>query len=136
MVSQKTIPEKMFIRENDQVLIIDSPDGYKDLLKPLPAGARILQTSAKPVNILQVFIRNRLELEAKLDNLARKVKPDGWLWITYPKGTSKIQTDINRDIIWQYAKTIGLRAVHQMSIDSTWSAMRFSLDINARAALR
>ncbi len=46
------------------------------------------------------------------------------LWVTYPKGTSKVKADINRDIIREYARTIGLEAVALVSVDDTWSALR------------
>ncbi|MFW9980338.1 MAG: hypothetical protein ACFFE3_00300 [Candidatus Thorarchaeota archaeon] len=48
--------------------------------------------------------------------------------MSYLKGTSKMKTDINRDTIWKYAKGLGLKAVHQISIDETWSAMRFRFE--------
>jgi hypothetical protein len=46
------------------------------------------------------------------------------IWVTYPKGTSKIKSDINRDSIWKYAQTIGLEAVAIFSVDGDWSALR------------
>jgi len=49
------------------------------------------------------------------------------LWVSYYKGTSKVKTDINRDMIYAYAHTIGLDGVGLVSIDDTWSAMRFKL---------
>ncbi|MFW9908271.1 MAG: hypothetical protein ACFFEF_06830 [Candidatus Thorarchaeota archaeon] len=53
------------------------------------------------------------------------MKSDGWLWVTNRKGTSKAKTDVSRDSIWEYAKSFGLKDVHMISIDDTWSAMRF-----------
>jgi len=50
--------------------------------------------------------------------------PKGILWATYPKGTSGVKADINRDIIREYARTIGLEAVALVSIDETWSGLR------------
>jgi hypothetical protein len=70
-------------------------------------------------------VKTRNELEKQLPSLKNHLTPDGFLWITYPKGTSKIKTDINRDSIWAYAKTLDLKAVHQIAVDDTWSAMRF-----------
>jgi hypothetical protein len=52
------------------------------------------------------------------------MKPGELLWATYPKGTSKVKTDINRDIIASYVRTIGLVGVAMISIDDTWAALR------------
>lgn len=53
------------------------------------------------------------------------VTPEGMLWINYPKGTSKIKTDINRDTGWQTVTDLQFEGVSLVSIDETWSAMRF-----------
>lgn len=53
------------------------------------------------------------------------VKPEGVLWISYPKGSSKIKTDISRDKGWDSVKAMGFVGVSMISVDDTWSAMRF-----------
>jgi hypothetical protein len=55
------------------------------------------------------------------------LKADGLFWVTYPKGTSKIKADVNRDSIAAYAKSIGLQAVTMISIDDTWSGLRLKI---------
>jgi hypothetical protein len=52
------------------------------------------------------------------------LNPGGMIWVTYPKGTSKIKSDVNRDSIREYAKTLGLEAVAIFSVDDDWSALR------------
>jgi hypothetical protein len=52
------------------------------------------------------------------------LKDDGSLWISYPKGTSKMETDINRDIIWKIGEGLGLKPVAMISIDPIWAAFR------------
>jgi len=53
------------------------------------------------------------------------LKKDGLFWICYPKGSSKIKTDLNRDILWAAMGKFGLAGVSLISIDNVWSAMRF-----------
>jgi hypothetical protein len=53
--------------------------------------------------------------------------PKGILWVTYPKGTSKIKADINQDSIREYAESVGLRAVSIFSVDEDWSALRLKI---------
>lgn len=55
----------------------------------------------------------------------RYLKPDGMFWISYPKQTSKVKTDLNRDILWKLMEKHGLAGVAMISIDNVWSAMRF-----------
>jgi hypothetical protein len=51
------------------------------------------------------------------------------LWVTYHKGTSKVKTDIHRDMINAYAHSIGLEGVAMISIDEDWSALRLKLSM-------
>jgi hypothetical protein len=66
---------------------------------------------------------------AELNRFAKKainaIKHDGLLWICYPKGSSKMKSDLNRDVIWELLKQHGLLGVSLISIDEVWSAMRF-----------
>jgi hypothetical protein len=79
------------------------------------------------VEVIQVFVTNRLELEAQLPRLKKLLAPKGMMWVTYYKGTSKGKTDINRDTINAYAHSIGLEGVAMISIDDDWSALRLKL---------
>ena len=126
--STKPLPAKLFIKENYHIILVNAPDEYQARLTPLPGGAVVSSNLSDEVDFIQVFFMNREELEKHLSSLMGQLKQDGWLWISYPKGSSKIKTDINRDIIWEYAKGLGLKAVHQISIDETWSAMRFRFE--------
>ena len=126
--STKPLPEKLFMKENYNILLVNAPDDYQSKLTPIPSGVTISSTNRDDNDFIQVFFMNRNEMEKQLKSLKAHLKPDGWLWISYPKGSSKIKTDINRDSIWKYAKSLGLKAVHQISIDDTWSAMRFRFE--------
>ena len=90
----------------------------------LPEGAILLRDSNSQVEAIQVFVANRAELEAQLPRLTELLAPKGMLWVSYHKGTSKVKTDINRDTINAYAKSIGLEGVAMISIDDDWSALR------------
>ena len=123
--SKKPLPAKLFIKENYRILLVNAPGNYQALLTPLPKGVKIMTNISDGNDLIHVFIKNRDEMEEHLGSIVVYLKQDGWLWVSYPKGGSKIKTDINRDSIWRYAKGLGLKAVHQISIDETWSAMRF-----------
>ena len=90
----------------------------------LPDTVTVLAESSEPVNLIQLFVTSRSELEAQLEDLKPALIPGGLLWVTYPKGTSRIKVDINRDTINHYARSIGLQGVAMISIDDTWSALR------------
>ena len=123
-MSDKPVFQKLQIKPGSRVVIINPPPGYHSTLGTLPAGVRPLPEPEEPVDIIQVFVANRQELEDQLPRLKAFLKPGGMLWVTYIKGTSKLKTDIHRDSINAYAKTLGLEGVAMVSIDADWSALR------------
>lgn len=72
-----------------------------------------------------IFVNNKEEFLNFLSTLLNKIAFDSVLWFAYPKGTSKIKTDIHRDILWMLSKEFGITAVAAISIDDTWSGLRF-----------
>ena len=123
-MSDKSIAARLFIKPGYKVLLVNPPNGYLDQMGELPTGVIILSDSSCLVEVIQVFVANRAELEAELPKLKELLAPKGMIWVTYHKGTSKVKTDINRDTINAYAHSIGLEGVAMISIDEDWSALR------------
>ena len=100
-------------------------EGYVDLLGPLPDGASISNESSGNHDVVHIFSSHKVELEKAVPAEFLGLKPDGVLWISYPKRSSKVDTDITRDHGWDVLERAGYRPVAQISIDDTWSALRF-----------
>jgi predicted CoA-binding protein len=126
-MSDKPIVQRLSLKPGYQFLLINPPAGYTAAMGELPAGVRLLGEVNTPVEAIQVFVRNRQELEALLPRLKQQMAPKGMLWVTYHKGTSKVKTDINRDTINAYAQTLGMQGVAMISIDEDWAALRLKL---------
>ena len=128
-MSEKTVVQKLLIKEGYRVLIVNAPEGYVASLGDLPAGVAVATNldGPGPFDLIQAFVSSQAAFEAQLSELKAALKPKGLLWITYPKGTAKIKSDIMRDTIWRYAKTVGLDGIAMVAVDDTWSAMRLKL---------
>jgi hypothetical protein len=126
-MSDKSIAQKLFIKPGNKFLLVNPPAGYIAQMGQLPEGTILLSDSSCLVEVIQVFVTNRLELEAQLSQLKDLLAPKGMIWVTYHKGTSKVKTDINRDTINAYAGSLGLQGVAMISIDDDWSALRLKL---------
>ena len=107
------------------MLVVKGPEGYVESLIDLPEGATIETSCEGPFDLVHLFVKDSAEY-AKLGPTAfDAVTYDGLLWISYPKRSSKVPTDLTRDVLWKLTKGTGLRPVTQVSIDAVWSAMRF-----------
>jgi len=107
-MSEKPIFQKLLIKDNYKVLFVNEPNGYRQMLGTLPGGVVVLSQPAKGVDLIQVFVTSKKGLEYQLDKLKSILDANGLLWVTYPKESSKMKADINRDVIREYTQSIGL----------------------------
>ncbi len=121
-MSDKAIAKKLLIKDGYGILLVNEPKGYRELLGPL--SNTLTASIDTEVDFVQIFVTSREDLEEKLSKIRAVLRPKGLLWVTYPKGTSKVKTDLNRDKIREYAKKFGFEAIAMVSIDETWSALR------------
>ena len=82
-----------------------------------------LSETEKNKNIL-LFLNNETEFQLHFNKTVKNAAYDTGFWLCYPKGTSKVKTDINRDILWKLVENFNMRPVSMISLDNTWSAMR------------
>jgi len=123
----KSVAQKLFIRENYTVLLVNAPAGYRKALGELPDGVKVVSKSTSPIDFIQIFAATK----AEMTKLFRKVKPllkeDGLLWATYPKA-GQLDTDMKRDVVCECGETVAMHPVSQIAVDDTWSALRFKAD--------
>ncbi len=119
--------KKLGIKPKNRVVILNAPEGFLKQLGALPAGVELVTTtsSSGAFDVVHLFVRNQAELESQAPTAIQLVKPGGLLWISYPKQSSKVTTDLNRDVLWKVFPNRDWRPVTQISIDPVWSALRF-----------
>jgi hypothetical protein len=117
--------KKLQLKPEQRVAIINAPSGYIEALGQLPEGTKLTDKTTGSFDFVQLFVKDSAELNRYAPKAIRAIKHDGMLWISYPKGSSKMKSDLNRDVIWDLVKKHGLLGVSLVSIDDTWSAMRF-----------
>jgi hypothetical protein len=123
-MSEKTVAQKLLIKEGYSVLFVNPPANLTTLLGGMPAGVNAAPAADVSMDLILAFIATRAELEATLPALKTRMKPGGLLWVAYHKGSSKTKTDINRDSIYAYGLTLGLTGVAIIAINEDWAALR------------
>jgi len=121
-----TISQKLKIKAGDTLLAINAPSHFQKGLIGLPNGVEIVE-SGNDYNQVHWFILNRAQLEKQLSKIMRLVKPEVIVWVYYPKGASKLQTDLNRDKGWDCLLAEGDKVswISLISFDDTWSVFGF-----------
>jgi hypothetical protein len=121
-MTENALAKKMKLKPGQRAAIVNAPDGYIDALRPLPEGVEIADGLNGAFDWVQVFIRNQAELDVLLPQVVGALKPTSTLWLSFPKGTSKIQTDLTRDKGWDAVQQADLKWINLISVDDTWSA--------------
>ncbi|MBI2847580.1 MAG: hypothetical protein HYX83_00230 [Chloroflexi bacterium] len=124
-MAESSVVKKLQVKPGQKIAFIQPPPGYVAGLGQLPPGTEMIENPGVPVDVVQLFVKDSQELEKLVPSAIRAVKHDSLLWVSYPKGTSKVKTDLNRDRLWQAMEKHGFAGVSLISIDNTWSAMRF-----------
>ncbi|HEX4371916.1 MAG TPA: YdeI/OmpD-associated family protein [Puia sp.] len=115
-----TVAQKLKIKEGFVLLTINAPAEFKKNIQPLPGNVKI-SDKTKNYNQLHWFVSNKKQMDKELNSILKLLKQDVLCWIYYPKGTSKIQTDLTRDKGWEELLKHELQWISLISFDETWS---------------
>jgi len=119
------LSKKLQIKPGKSWLLFNAPNNYLTLLEPLPDGIELSFEPAGLFDGIQLFIINSGELTALLDIIWPLLKPDTVFWLTYPKKSSGINSGLEMMGSWDELTNKGLRVVTSISVDETWTALRF-----------
>jgi len=125
--------KKLLIKAGHTVGIFNPPAGHEKFVEPLPDGAT-LGSGAGPFDCVAVFVGSKAEVDFLAPAALKATKPGGVLWMCYPKGTSGVKTDINRDKGWDKLTSAGWETVAQVSIDEKWTGSRFRPSSEVKSA--
>ena len=106
------------------MLLVNAPTGFD--LGTLPTGAVLVKRLAGTtlLDVIVVFVKQRVDLVAQLAACRPRMQENGGLWIAWPKKASKVPTDIVEDTIREVALPTGLVDNKVCAIDDTWSGLR------------
>jgi hypothetical protein len=125
--SEKPLHEKLGFKEGDKVATISAPADYRQLLDDPPAGLKISTTIGKDLDAIHLFATDRTSLARKLATAHRAILPDGMIWVSWPKKTSHIPSDITEDVIRELALPRGLVDVKVCAVSDVWSGLKLVL---------
>ncbi|WP_395795571.1 DUF3052 domain-containing protein [Aquimonas sp.] len=118
------LARKLGIKEAHRVLLLDAPDGYHQLLAPLPASVVFVSEADAGVDIAHVFVSRREDLERFLGDFRGALRPVAALWISWPKKSSKVPTTITEDTIRALALPLGFVDIKVCAVTEIWSGLK------------
>ena len=123
--SKRSLAEKLGIKPGAAVVAPGAPRNYAKLLEPLPADVSISSRFRGAASFIHRFVRRRAELTADFPRLAKALNDDGTLWVSWPKQSSGVETDLNENVVREIGLAHGLVDVKVCAVDEVWSGLKF-----------
>ena len=124
-MTENPLAKNMKLTPNLHATLVQAPAGYLETLQPLPEGVQLSNKLEGRFDWVQIFVKNKSELKTLAPLAIAALKAESLLWISFPKGSSNIQTDLTRDKGWETFQGADLKWINLVSVNETWSA--FSL---------
>src|SRR5438105_12743107 len=125
--------KKLGIKDGVRLTVLNAPQGYASWMKGLPADAQIVSTMRRPASAVHLFATKRRELEQRLPRLRTALAPAGFLWVSWPKKSSGVATDVTEDTIREIALPLGFVDVKVCAVTDTWSGLKLVIRKSERA---
>jgi len=122
--SGKSLVDKLGIKPGMRLAIVGAPAGYRATLGALPPGVSVLAAPRSTLPFIQFFTTKRSLLERRFPALKRVLAQDGALWVSWPKKSSGVATDLTEDVVRAVALAGGLVDVKVCAVDEVWSGLK------------
>lgn len=122
----KSLSEKLGVKPGMKICVLNAPKQYRSILGILPDGATYHTSLGRGRwDFIHFFVRDRSELEKLFPDVKERLEPDGTLWVSWPKMSSDMTTDLKESVVMELGLNIGLVDVKVTAIDETWSGLKF-----------
>ena len=122
--SKTPLARKLGIRKGDTVYVAGAPDDYERFFDPPPDDMRVVSRMTRSVDVAHVFTNRRVRLKRSLASIRARMKPDAAIWVSWPKKSSKMPTDVTEDSIRELALPMGLVDIKVCAVDDVWSGLK------------
>jgi hypothetical protein len=123
------LPRKLGIKEGFRVLLLDSPADVRAELKN--ELARCAQAKDR-LDFAMIFSKSAADLQKKFSSVAKQLAPAGMIWVSWPKKTSGVATDLNENLARDIGLDAGLVDVKVCAVTEVWSGLKFVIRVKDR----
>ena len=120
--------KKLGYKAELEALIVGAPPSYASLLQvPHDMKVRWLAKAKQDMAFVHIFCREASILKRKLAQFRKQIAADGVIWVSWPKKSSAVQTDITEDTVRACALPLGLVDIKVCAVDEVWSGLKLMI---------
>jgi len=122
--------KKIGIKAGHRLAILNPPPGFEKELAPLPEG--VVSGEKAPLDVAILFAANQFVLGKHLDKVKGKLAPAGMLWVSWPKMSSGVTTDLRENVVRETGLAAGLVDIKVCAVNEVWSGLKFVIPVKDR----
>ena len=123
--SDRPVAQKLGIKPGFCIFADGAPRAYDKMVGPLPAGASVLAKAKPSLDMVHLFATQAAGLAAKLRAYRKTIAPDGMIWVSWPKKSSGVASDLTDVVVRDTALPLGLVDIKVCAVDEVWSGLKF-----------
>jgi hypothetical protein len=119
------LPKKLGIKDGFRVRMIEAPSDVLAELKSALAACEVVRDGKAPLDFVMIFTKSSAELVKEFKRAARLLAPAGMLWVSWPKKSSGVASDLDENIVRDIGLDAGLVDVKVCAVTDIWSGLKF-----------
>ena len=119
------LPKKLGIKDGFHIRLIEAPSEVVAELRPSLEKCELTSNSRAPLDFAMLFTKSTASLQKEFPRIGKNLAPAGMLWISWPKKTSGVPTDLNENIVREIGLAAGLVDVKVCAVTDVWSGLKF-----------
>jgi hypothetical protein len=128
------LAKKLGLKEGCRLFLKAAPENYPRLIAPTPPGLTTVARIDADTDVIHLFSSERRALEKELRAARAHMRADAVIWVSWPKKSSGVTTDISEDVVRAVALPLELVDIKVCAVDDTWSGLKLMLRRAARPA--
>jgi Protein of unknown function (DUF3052) len=129
------LPKKLGLKPQLRIAFFQLPGDVKADLKEALSECRVIKDGkgdSEQLDFGMIFIKSQSEMKEQFARFARRLAPAGMIWVSWPKKTSGILTDLNENDVRKIGLVAGLVDVKVCAVNEVWSGLKFVIRLKDR----
>ncbi|MEQ9288120.1 MAG: DUF3052 family protein [Cyclobacteriaceae bacterium] len=130
--SGNPLEKKLGFKEKFKIMLVNQPDYYFELFTHIPQDMEFTSDRSVKKNIIHYFAKSAADLASDIPEMRKMIEENGMIWVSWPKKSSKVPTDLDENMVRDIALANGLVDIKVCAVDEVWSGLKLVIRLKDR----
>jgi hypothetical protein len=126
------LPKKLGIKEKFRVTFVELPADVRAELRDALRSCDVASDAKRPLDFAMIFTKTQADMKKQFSRTAKQLAPTGMLWVSWPKKSSGVTTDLDENIVRRIGLDAGLVDIKVCAVNDVWSGLKFVIRLKDR----